>query len=379
LTTDTFYLNGKNIKVEKHPLLDFNGKELMRVWSSKTGFESYILTKGAPFIQLLRSNLRVASYLESLVSTNLIINLLDGFEPTQSRTDIRIENEEIYTLIEKMAYFRILELQLAEPDENYVQNMTSRANIHQILPPKLEIPTTSSASQLPKGASFRKFVPDNLINFLWYYKPDDSDSLADILWRAIGTIRKKNEKDYEVDVINPLPNSQGKVIGEWMRIKNLAENKPAVDLEYVEGGNIDTEITNDILEFADYFVRAYVKALDLKINPPEVIISLMKGRDGEFDIQDNIIRLSSKLKITDPPENLTVDNILGYIDANFGIYGKRFPSSIMIHELEHFRRQSTHGSGFHGNIMVDGKDLTFDQSANYYYDLAIENGMLNFI
>jgi hypothetical protein len=190
---------------------------------------------------------------------------------------------------------------------------------------------------------------------------------------------KKNEKDYEVDVINPLPNSQGKVIGEWMRIKNLAENKPAVDLEYVEGGNIDTEITNDILEFADYFVRAYVKALDLKINPPEVIISLMKGRDGEFDIQDNIIRLSSKLKITDPPENLTVDNILGYIDANFGIYGKRFPSSIMIHELEHFRRQSTHGSGFHGNIMVDGKDLTFDQSANYYYDLAIENGMLNFI
>ncbi len=95
-----------------------------------------------------------------------------------------------------------------------------------------------------------------------------------------------------------------------------------------------------------------------------------------YSYHENTIRISIKKEITDPPDILTPDSIVEYIDTNSSVYGKMFPSANIIHELEHQRRGSDHTGGSHGENTINGKTLTFDECANYFYDEALKKNLI---
>lgn len=81
--------------------------------------------------------------------------------------------------------------------------------------------------------------------------------------------------------------------------------------------------------------------------------------------------------MTHPPEKLTIDSILKYIEDNPKVYGKRYPAAVLIHELEHVRRHTSHIGDSHSDTIIDGKSYTFDEAANIIYDQKLQEGLLN--
>lgn len=366
LTTDRFYLNGRRIYIKTEPLRDFSSPRM----SARIGtdFESYILTKGAPFTVLEGSDIyretagtrslpkaelsAETDYLERFIGTGLVINLKEGFEPTQGRTKIRIENKTNYEEdVKDILYYYVLTKQLENPYEDYVRNFTSRGRIRQILPPV----------SIENKDHF-----NNLGDFLWYHIPlNATENLSKIVDKMIK--REENTKSTSL---------QTEIAKRWLENKDLKTDFNLTNIEISELSETSS-ITQGALDFAQSFVDAFVESLNSSSEAPEVLISPNEGFKGLYDSEKNEIVLSLTLKITDPPKTRTLDNILGYLGKNNDIYGKKYPSATLIHELEHFRRRENHGIDSHQDVIINGKNYTFNESANYHYDLAVKNGLLN--
>ena len=369
LASDSVVLNEEALKIETHKVPDYNGRGVLTARSSSASFESMLLTNGVPFTTLLESSIgkNLGDYLKPFIATDLVIDLLSGFSPTQSRTKIRIENEkDLIIALYDAIYYRILELQLEKPDENYVQNFTSTAPANQILPPAGKSP----------------FV-DNLNDFLWYHIPGSPPHMiryTNLHADPTGDINLAN-------VVVPLFFGSSPVMGTssplqlrvgkmWIANKSLEKSKPGVDINFSTKGNVQVSFKEEALNFAKSFTNAFCKVLERKV--PEVRIALFEdGTRGSFSPEEDIIRLSSTLVATTPPKELTADSILGYIEANASIYGKRFPAAVLIHELEHHRRNSEHTPDSHGNQTIDGKNMTFDECANYFYNQALRLNLIS--
>jgi len=369
LSSNDVILNGESLKIETHKVPDYKGRNVLSARSSASSFESMLLTNGVPFTQFLESSVgkSLEDFLKPFVATDLVIDLISGFSPTQSRTKIRIENElDVVTALYDAIYYRILELQLEKPDKNYVQNFTSTAPVGQILPPAGKSPWLN-----------------DLNDFLWYHVP----GMPPHMIRYIGLSREPSGGINLANIVGPLSFGSNPVstpsplqlkIGKmWIEKKDLAANTQKIDITFTKkGGDMKSTFREEALVFAKKFTNAFCEVLGR--DPPDVKVTFFEGgwTNGSFSPADNTIRLSSILPSTLPPKNLTPDNILGYIEANRSIFGKRFPSATLIHELEHHRRNSEHTPDTHNNQSVDGKSLTFDECANYFYDKALR---LNFI
>lgn len=345
LTTDSFYLNDKNIQIKTEPLADFTSEYMeVRIGSD---FESYVLTKGTPFAQLSKTDLVLSNYASSYINSGLLINLKKGFEPVQSRNKIRIEDPYLYDdLMRDITYYFMLHKQINEPKFEYISNYTSTASIYQILP--------------PQSYQDKVFFP-NLSTFLWYYIPmNGEDNIA---------TKVLNLFYGEILANTTLANI---VANNWYKKKDLSKDRVTIDIKTNNSDDIDDRI----ISFAQLFINSYVSALKIDMEAPEFKVSILSV-DGSYNVKENVIRLSKNYRMTSPSDILTYDSILEYLKDNFSIYGKKYPSAILIHELEHFRRQENHSRNSHGNIYIDGKYYTFDESANYYYDLAVKNGLFD--
>jgi hypothetical protein len=383
-------LNNKVFEIPSKPVSDFDS-EIMTVRRSHFGFQSYLLTKGVPFAPLLNIDLKIPEFLIPFISFNLIVNLKKNFTPTQSRTKIRLEDDEdVRDDLLKAIYFHILELQLENPDKSVIPNWRSEGDANQILPEATDE------------------EPENLSEFIWnysyhyiydYVKRIESRKKADFIEEEINPKKQKKEiiwfgKKLKPRKLRPLEQLERIKKGyiessERPIIRHPFGKTPESELELraAEGWmkskssyvNIyEIEIVKNLpalAEFFDIFVKSFVKRIGLS-NPPSVeIIEEFIPNDGEYSPSENKISINIFNYHGKIPNELTVETIRKFISENESI-SKTLPASTLIHELEHFRRGTGESYDAHQPMRINGVELSFDQCANYFYDKALENGLI---
>ena len=339
-------LNKQIIHLEKEKIMEDSNFEF---YVTKSKIESIFLTKGVPFAVLSQLGVNIPQYLIEYVITSLIINLKSGYQPTQSRTKITFQTDVSKTL-ESIFYIHILTLQLKNPMENIVENMTSEANIFQVLP------TIESRDEF-----------NSLHDFLWHYSFQGTMTLAHYIGYQLGLY------DYGESFISLV----GEVGDLWISKKRIERPKFFDRSE-------SPKMKYDVLGFLQNFISSFWELIpnEYQNGPPPLvkIEPLEMGTLGSYNSKTHTIIISSFVNITKPPKNPDSDQLLGYIQENIDVFGKRFPSSTVLHELCHAWRNSNHSDlSSHGEMIFNNRVLTFDESANAMFDYVLQNGFFEAI
>ncbi len=378
-------VNGRQIDISKELIYSSPHTEGFRLKAYYApDVESYILTRGVPFAPISSLNLYgFYSFLKNYILTGLVLDFQSGFEPTQSRTDLRIGNIHSYVReITNAIYLFILKRQLEEPDIEYVHNLRSTADISQILYYGTPGDDTKSLTDF----IFNHIIEGNTLSELIM-------SLSS-LWLRLSPLHLPNESS-----INKI---QYTIAVKWVKNKGRPVNKPVIDISdkdlkqkvsgyrrlpsgspSIEKYVLEVYVGVDALRFIRAFVEAYATTL-IKVyptlKPPHVILAELPNALATYSASDNTIRISSKLAIKEPPNKFNnIYQVKDYIDSQQKIFGKQIPASIVPHELEHWIRSSEHKGDTHQDITINGVVYNFEQSANYHYDEALMDGMFDHI
>jgi hypothetical protein len=342
-----FTLNG--IPVELKRTL-FYTTDYIDAYVTESPIESYVLTKGVPFGSLAEvgETLGYESMVNKLlvhVSTHLIINLKRGFTPTQSRTALIHEaGAPLVGDFMSALYYYILTLQLEHPDFDYVENYTSRSYFDAVAPD-------------PKHYSSN----DTIFSFIWYYQPKyKSPKLADVVNNSsLGS------------QVHPL---MQQVAAGWLSTKLMTSVRPPITRTITPKEDL-------ALKFANKFVEVFWSRIpeEYRHRPaPKVELSTLTGALGVYIQLDHKIVVRHMPSLPSP---LTIDALLGYFQNEAeDMFGKRSPPSIMIHELEHAWRNSSHSDGSHSEIELNfngvSKKYSFNEAANAMYDYVLQQGLI---
>ncbi|SNW63102.1 Histidine kinase-like ATPase [Orpheovirus IHUMI-LCC2] len=428
LSPPDIYLNNILLTSSYSPLLKYQSLDFL---TKTEEYESYVLTRGIPYTKLSwfypNFNIHSAFYdsaVSEVLNKNLCINFIENFTPASNRTSLTIDNKYIDNIrksIQNGIYLSVL----------------WKISQHLVKNPNYFIPNYTSIHGRQTGfvimTDFSRIV--NISTFMVNYQPEDYVNGNWIKYKSIAhginTIITSKNKENRDETIESLRESyhplQYSIIKRWIATKTDLDEKnapPLIPLTLLptttQPRKVDLETNDDEVEylvttssfvvdnieelqkFFEAFVSAFWIIASEKIKTPiyknKGIPKINIGPDVESrhayyspklhiisinsskldDIVNIIIDLSSS-----KDENTFKDNWLKYRNDNkFKEYfGYVFPSSNIVHELEHARRQSEHSSISHSEIIdesIGGKNpISFNDSANKVYDIILQNNFVS--
>ena len=217
--------NDQPLTVTTAPLFESEHAEFKTLKVTNNVQESYLLTKGVPFMPLFEYILNQVenfpSYLLADVKNNLVINIAHGaYTPVQTRSKINIpldvKNRFFKFLLDSM-YILLLEKCVVGNRDYYLRNYSSKATLDQI---------TSIVPQFWLLDQFK-----TVADFVLHYKYPGTDATFHNLFSAArGRMQYKKweeVKESDVEYIQALfPNELMRKLGlGWLKSKNIIQIK----------------------------------------------------------------------------------------------------------------------------------------------------------
>lgn len=391
--------------------------------------DSYLLTKGIPFQPL-------ATYIDSVSSVqgidhlkeNFIVNILHGgYTPVQTRTKIRFTEQaerEFKTII---GYGRFLSALFAVIDENktdYISNYNSTTDAEQIRFSEYDVSAlrnytneqyllnTSYMGQQTiaqlinscitalKGRQFSD--PDALEDiekiFNTYKLVDNRNQDIVLAFAAvfgyvqklvIGWLTTKNKTGIKIRDIQIDSEGEEEVSPKPSPKKSPPKKLPSKIPEEPEIKSVpDNAFQPTLQKWVNVFWRlgskAKIKGIVNRTVPIVIAVKTNEPYAGRYEPQNHIIRFNTVdfdrkdiNAIIKAMGNSNLAEIIAKTLKDNKVWQQgfsyTFPSSTLIHELEHARRNDGHQTSFHGQTteLLWPEDTqqtrTFEQSANAVY------------
>ncbi|SNW63103.1 Histidine kinase-like ATPase [Orpheovirus IHUMI-LCC2] len=421
------YINNQQITSDYIPIVAYNSLDFL---GKKGDEQSYVLTRGIPYSDFVSFALSDAfgvhpafrnQNVYEVLRDNIFINMKQNFTPASNRTSINISSEyvsDIQKSIRNGIYLSILWKIL----ESLIKN------------PNYFIPNYTSNFGRQTGfvimSNFSKIV--NISTFMVNYKPEDYingkwkeyKSIAHGINTIIASKNRKNREDTIAKLKKDYHPLQYSIIRRWIANKTDLDEKdapppipltllPTTTTQPRKEGEIEQtplpptsklviDNINILQKFFTSFVQAFWTLASNIIKSPVYnkrgipVVNIgpdVASRGAYYSSKLHVISInSSKLDhlvkiVTDlylsKDENAFKDNWLKYRnnDRFKEYFGYVFPSSTIVHELEHARRQSEHSSTSHSEIIdesIGGKNpISFDDSANKVYDIILRNNFVS--
>ncbi len=416
LDTITFGRLG-NVHIPRKKVADSGSFKVYMGTNDNFSFESYITTKGVPFAPLSTFAKKILPKVVPLtIEDNFIIDITHGgFAPVQTRTKIRLDPEakEDFAMSLIYAMFVITIKKVITRNTSWMlDHYESKAGVEQLRFP-LIAPIKAEKSILDN-----LYPQDILKNTKFYNWPTLSQLLNECIDKMDKRTYVRAKKD--IDKILKKYNSPHKeidnyiiqVVTNWLAPKNTSkpekdsdEEESGSDSDEEESGSDSSEeskgsakkkkkevTTKDIIY--EPIIKVWVDiwcdlAKDAKIEgyignkPKSFAVKSTKPLLGWYDINKNELYVNTetmnnkkrkdvitalKSKNIDVLQNDMLNNTVWVT-----YFGYNFPSCVLAHELEHYRRKDDHNSSYHTSttkkMFPDDEIIprSFDQSANAVY------------
>jgi hypothetical protein len=382
---------------------------------SKENFPSYIFTKGIPFAPLEKYYVTLfSSEIQINMQNNIIINIRQGgYTPVQTRTRINMPKEVKEQFKKVLVYAAFVKAMSVIIDENkylyWYWDYSSHASASQlkrysrIYTDNLD---NNTASNILTAVNFdlfevNKYTEINLIHY--------TNKLIAFVGNEGPTSAKMEKKiDEYIESFNLSRYQEVKILGSkllkgWI----MSKNKDISEAIKVEKGNVgkvedDKIITPYVKIFLDIFVNKAIKSgingwndKSLNLASTSAVINTtanLKNASGYFSHntksihintyswdKKNIRDLVAVIKKVKNGEDLSQINT-SQSEKWYECFSLIYPSTTVIHELEHARRAQDHSGNSHGPLDIslwEGdvvRERTFDQCANDVFSHVISNG-----
>lgn len=380
--------NGKNIEL---PVKTINRSDNFEFSMKIDGVtvNSYIFTKGVPFAPLYEyfddKNV-IPSYLLSSIGSDCVLNIKHGiFTPVQTRGSLNISPENL-TLLKNFlidsVYLYMLNYLIDNTMVKYfdeiISNFTSEASLNQLLFSLYLDPLKS----------------DSIKIFMTNYSYNNQPSFGQLVNECNNIMENHRFEVVNKKIVTYLKSKTNlnlliQVVLKWLSNKNRIKN--------TQTPTKDEKQTKQVNKNKAYLERIFNKFINLywttgaslnipgfnqkiptcqvlPIDPSTVAYYLPNNHSLTLNLNwmensDDFIRIFNS-------KNLLA---LSRSDIFKQFLGLSLPSSTLIHELEHARRESTHDqAGSHDSIMESfpgesPKIYEFDESANKVYDIIVRN------
>lgn len=401
---DVLEFYGVPVNIKKKLILDTDNFE---IYISDRSFPSYLLTKGVPFAPL-------RTYIDTLfplLATNpqdgIVINVKHGgYTPVQTRTRINMAPEVLEEFEKVIRYSIFIGLVVIDTTNSVhiIPNSYSTASASQLKFHDLNMPNSftrdtdiilyTPISYTHNGSiivipSIGSMI-NSCIDIMMSKKYDEvSIQITEFLNRSISHEILRTEISY--------------IITKWLSLKNSAQEPIVTEkvtksqLEDLKKGvKVDSATASIFITWFDELFKYWKKAKiyhTLKQLPKIEVMESVGSYAGVYYPYNNTIvvnllnvemkdieEIVSKIKKADTSDlqNTLFDHLKKNKVWNT-YFAYSFPATVLIHETEHYRRQSEH-AGNHVDIresLYEGDKIqtrTFEQSANIVYQKCIELG-----
>jgi hypothetical protein len=234
-----------------------------------------------------------------------------------------------------------------------------------------------------------RILRTNILYDVTYYTdglihtPDETDTTLGVMKKLARNwiINKFNDNEKQVDRIISTISSRFSRIGEY----------------YMTGGYGMDEFTILIQTLCDTYttILKELNMLDHNLKSPEVHEEINPFLLGSYSVHNNILKyafsgneLVIDAFITNAMTNKDNATLSIKSDKTFGKLFSAYNGSVIMHELEHYRRQSTHyseiicgSSGGHNSTTEDiggiTKERSFDECIVAIYELIIKENFID--
>lgn len=393
--------------------------------TSKKDLQSFVLTKGIPYRQMVSflfelkndGELENKTHLISLDNTefSIVVNLLSGYEPVQSRSRMSINpnvKNKIFDLFYRFYFISgVLEIYQQIFDDNgdqitdksniankYFNNFSSGASAQQV-----NFNLVLGSENLEK--IMRDEIEWNNQIFFAHYRFDNQPSFAEQINYYITNGNYMDNINYKI-----INQHLHKIIQQWYKNKNKETITPTVGPVGQSSSTIyynNRNNRNNFLRF-DQFVVNYIQTLwrmcnDYNINgfnqpipeyggidqhvKEEVIAyyqpanhKIFIGLNHIFSFQkDDFEEFIKTLKSLDRirNKNKRLKKMYQLLQSPFFVSYFDNGRSTIPHELEHARNNTRHSNqGAHDNIVLKSlrddfpnKSVTFTEAVNHYFNI----------
>lgn len=311
--------------------------------------------------------LQIKPYYPTGVHFDLNKNVIKRMQGNKYILEKGIYINDIEYSINTTGLYSLYLKQLQQPHLDIVDNYLSSAPIEQVLP-------------LIYGNS-----RINLSTFVLYYQTHIlpySLSLAEVIHiLADGKIVEKNTHYLTLQVAH-----------KWLSTKNkYAVNKDqdiGIDVSNVTERKY--KVSKKMKIFTEAFVQSFWevgRSLDVYDKyfvkeTPLVSFELMDTNvDGSYYISTNTININTKY-MKNHDFKFDKESIIKYVSES-KYFGKKFPSTTVIHEISHAWRSENEGVHdgimLYNNITKKEEFRDFNDAANYMYDRVIENNFFDLL
>lgn len=372
-------LNEKSYEVKKE--LIFND-ERFEAYSCPDTIPSWVLTKGIPFAEFSHyaaSGGFLPDFLISEASIGYVLNIKHSvYVPMQTRAKIRISkyNEAVLKdFLLQSIYIRILKryLSSANPDF-YIPNTQSHASLNQLF---FSVKYKSQWESVPDfilGYRFEKYTIEYLINYM------------------IDIIDDQDPRDFK----SKIPTEDETVreaVYKWLYNKSKSETESITKKKTPQGAKKRDSLFN----FIKVFISVYwdlgksleIQGTDFSSEIPSLAFeSLSITTEGKYNKwlhaislnNDTLDNLEYEISKTDKSSAEALFMLFTRNETARRWIGIENPSSVLIHELSHAWRKTSHEAS-HQPIMlnIDGKNkkYDFDEAANVVYKKILEKGFIS--
>jgi hypothetical protein len=392
----------------------------------KENFPSYILTKGIPFAPLEKYYAtKFDSDIQENMQSNVIINIRQGgYTPVQTRTRINMP-KEVKEQFEKVlvyaAFVKTMSIVINNPLKQYwYPNYESHTAASQLKTYNRIYPSysISRASNTLMEVNFdlfevNKYSYGNNLNF---YTNQLIDFVGNEDPTKIAGKIEQHVKSFNLSRYPEVENLGAQLLKGWIKSKNKNISKAIKDEkkkqekikkgeklteEEEESGKVEDDkiMTPYVKIFVDIFVDKAIKSeingwndKSLNLNLTSAVIDTtahQKNSLGYFDhgtksLHINTYRWDKKdsVNIVNTIKKVKNGEDLSQITSSqsekwYEYFSLIYPSTTVIHELEHARRGIAHSGNAHGPLKIslwDGdisRERTFDQCANDVFSHVI--------
>ena len=403
--------NNQPLTVTTTPLLESDTGEFVAQWITSGKQESYLFTKGVPFMPLYEYVLNqvpeLPAYLLPELRYNLVINIAHGaYTPVQTRAKINVAVDvkiRFRKFLLNAVYLLLLNKcsnSVTEEEKNYyMRNYTSDSYLSQVV--------SRYDQEMP--LNLMKTLTDFVLNYPY---PGTRTSLNNSLTRAYWTMSSfkwENLFPEQTDKIKEqFPNPLLRALGVgWLSTKNRGPRPRERTKEETEALNMQEHLREPereeaiqklervlnvfVTEFFKLGATLQIQGFEKTRSPPAVVLAhLDGGLLGLYTTLNNTITLQKR--------NFVTSEVLQFLEfcktntknywtpiLNNDVYKICFENvgnsnnPTLIHELEHFRRRSSHltFSNPHGPTTQifsadDQESYEFEQGAKAVYNKILE-------
>jgi len=372
IKTAAVSFNGEPLSVATEPLWQTPEQEFTSALVVSAKQDSYLLTKGMPFMPLYDYVALLGvlpNFLLKEVQFNMVINIAHGaYTPVQTRAKVNMSDavqQRFFTFLLDTLYLGILKkLSTTEDKDFYIRHYSTVNLINQLVPQRH---VQYNLSQLPTLTGFMMHypypgTPETLSNIL----TDISNAIGGTDWEKVSSSQSQRIQN----IITSAPPLLQPVIQGWCQTKNRISETPPPK-KHVPPGLLkaDVEIRQrlalgELQHVLQQFVNIYFQlgaaagisgfagrpVPFLKVGPRED----SPGQFYFYKPSTNSIELyldETKFSVDDMEEfvqychnkaNMTWDNLVNneiYMDF---LQNHLLKVSTLIHELEHARQGSAH-------------------------------------